>query len=103
MSHPDKVEVTINEKGTYYKHNGKFLDPYDASDINLLSFPSKVAGYLGVEPKEILRATLHNNKEVISKDELLETLSATIKKDDVTKLTVFLSFILTYTAEDQLK
>lgn len=102
MSHPDKVEVTINEKGTYYKHNGKVLGPYTESDINTLDFPSKAAEYFEVEPKEILRATLHNNKEVPSKDELLETLSTTIKKDDVPKLTVFLSFILTYTAEDQL-
>ncbi|MEM2915413.1 MAG: hypothetical protein QXH91_08470, partial [Candidatus Bathyarchaeia archaeon] len=101
MVEEHKIKLTISKECLTFEVGDKKLGPYSLYDLDSPNFREYIASELGVQLRQILEAELRELQGAITLDEVLDIISTTVKRDNPTKAIIFLSFLLTYTEEDQ--
>lgn len=98
----ETVECKITEQGYLFTYNGQKIGPLsDIEDVAAVDVASK----LGTDAKAVCDAKWSTQQHEIEKeaswDHVVEILSATVKRDNPTKLITFCGMLLAQTDDDQ--
>jgi hypothetical protein len=96
------IKVHVTTQGYLYTtSDGRNHGPVSFSEYNQLDAHQRIGDALKVKSKQVLQAHLQCLQRPITIDEIQDILSTTIKRDNPTKVLLFLVQLLTYTKQEQ--
>ncbi len=93
----------VTEIGFYYRREDsqQELGPFTVEDESTVEFDVQLAGKLGVDVQEILKARLYEIMRPTTFTECADVLGSTIRHDTANKIILLCANLLTFTSEDQ--